>query len=394
MLWEGRRLQDITGLDLRQVIDSGLEEHLQLEYKSALYEDNDRGRREFLLDICMFANAEGGVILIGVPEQRDADGQPTGVPDPTAPLGLDMPNSQAALQALDARAVAAIAERLPLESAPIDVGNGLRVLAIRVPNSPNKPHCVQYQGHVYFPSRRERNRYHMDVREIKELVMKTASRLEEAEQMLKSVFLGVPRPTDAPYLMIGILPVFWKEFLIDIRRHDVRGAVGRFDLADNPQFHEPSYTFAGLERRGSGDDITAQLRRNGLLSFSRRLPLRRDVGGHHLFYPTAVDIQLRQFMLRARELFQTTGLSAPYLLGVMLRTMCGLAGVYRASAGVGEEQTEPVGPLDYAFPVVLVDDLFNIDRIIRPICDQLHQTFGREASPCFNTEGDWRGAGG
>jgi hypothetical protein len=305
-----------------------------------------------------------------------------------------VPNPEAALQALDARVVAAIEERLPLESAAIDVGNGLRVLSIRVPNSPNKPHCLQHQGHVYFPSRRERNRYHMDVREIKELVMRTASRLEEAEQMLKRVFLEVPRPTDAPYLMIGILPVFWKEFLSDIRRHDVRDAVRRFDLADHPEFREPSYTFAGLERRGNRDDITAQVHRNGLLSFSRRLPLRSDVGGHHMFYPTAVDIQLRQFMLRARELFQTAGLSAPYLLGVMVRTMRGLAGIYRASAGVGEEQTEPIPPLDYAFPVVLVDDLSNIDRIIRPICDHLHQTFGREASPSFNAEGDWRGAGG
>jgi hypothetical protein len=40
-----------------------IEEHLQLEYKSALYEDNNRGRREFLLDICMFANSSGGILL-------------------------------------------------------------------------------------------------------------------------------------------------------------------------------------------------------------------------------------------------------------------------------------------------------------------------------------------
>ena len=66
MLWEGRPLRDIGEADVRRLVESGLEEHLQLEYKSELYDDNDRGRREFLLDLAMFANTAGGVVLIGV----------------------------------------------------------------------------------------------------------------------------------------------------------------------------------------------------------------------------------------------------------------------------------------------------------------------------------------
>jgi predicted HTH transcriptional regulator len=71
MLWEGRRLRDIREADVRALVQSRLEEHLQLDYKSEIYDDTDRGRREFLLDICMFANTVGGVVLIGVPERRD-----------------------------------------------------------------------------------------------------------------------------------------------------------------------------------------------------------------------------------------------------------------------------------------------------------------------------------
>ncbi len=74
----------------------------------------------------MFANAEGGILLIGVPEQRDAQGQPTGIPNPAGPLGINVPNPEAALLALDARVTAGIEERLqlkkrrppPLRSAP------------------------------------------------------------------------------------------------------------------------------------------------------------------------------------------------------------------------------------------------------------------------------------
>lgn len=60
MPWESRPLRDIRELDLRRLLESSPEEHLQLEYKSALYEDNDRGRPEFPLDLRMFANASGG----------------------------------------------------------------------------------------------------------------------------------------------------------------------------------------------------------------------------------------------------------------------------------------------------------------------------------------------
>jgi len=76
-MWEDKRLRDIIEADVRQLVDSGLEEHLQLEYKSALYDGNDQGSRESLLDICMFANAGGGILLIGVSELRDGNNQPS-----------------------------------------------------------------------------------------------------------------------------------------------------------------------------------------------------------------------------------------------------------------------------------------------------------------------------
>ena len=211
MPWEDKQLRDVREVDVRQLINSGVEEHLQLEYKSALYEGNDRGGRECLLDICMFANSGGGVLLIGVPERRDLQGQPTGMPDPAQPLGLDIPNPETVLQSYDARVVVAVEDRLPLESAAIAVGHGMHVLAIRVPNSVEKPHCVRYQGHVYFPSRRERHRYEMDVREIKEMVMRTASRMEKAEQTWWHFPPAAALITAGGRLMLAILQAMVEE---------------------------------------------------------------------------------------------------------------------------------------------------------------------------------------
>jgi hypothetical protein len=240
-MWEDRRLRDITEVDLRQIIDAGLEEHLQLEYKSALYDANDRGSRESLLDICMFANAGGGILLLGISEQRDAGGQPTGLPDPNAQLGLEIPNPEAVLQAYDARVVANIQERLPLESSAIPLADNRHVLAIRVPNSMLKPHRVHYQGHTYFPSRRERQRYEMDVREIKEMVMRTASRLEEAQGRLTGSLQGMVRQAPISDLIIGVIPVFRQNFMVDVQKPEVLEAVTRFHLG-NRNMVQPEFT--------------------------------------------------------------------------------------------------------------------------------------------------------
>jgi len=393
MLWEDRRLRDITERDLRQVIDSGLAEHLQLEYKSELYSNSDRGNKESLLDICMFANTEGGVLLIGIPELRDPQGQPTGMPDPDARIGLELQNPEATLQALDARVTAAIEERVGLESAAIPVENGAHVLALRIENSTSKPHCVRYQGHVYFPSRRERSRYEMDVREIKELVMRTASQQEKSELLIREALARADGDMRFAYLHISTMPVFYKEFLINLNHPNTRAALAAFDaLNERPQAGEITYSFAGLERRSERFDCRVQLQRTGQIMFKRQLPIR-DEEPHASFYPAALDLQLRYFVLRARELFDMCEINGPYLLSMMVKTPFRLAGRYAGAVPGTDDITRGIAAGDYAFPTMLLDNFIDVDSLIRPFCDHAHQTFGRSSSPCFDHNGRWIGTG-
>ena len=158
--------------------------------------------------------------------------------------------------------------RIPLESASVDMGHGRRVLALRVSNSTRKPHSVRHQGHVYVPARRERQRYHLTVREIKDLVMRTASRLQQAEELLHTAFLGVARTGDVPYLIIGIIPVFYEDFLVDVRDQNALRAVGNFSRTRNAEYVNPICTFAGIERQEQRFEYTVTFRRNGLLTAS------------------------------------------------------------------------------------------------------------------------------
>lgn len=193
-----------------------------------------------------------------------------------------------------------------------------------------------------------------------------------------------------PYVRIGVIPVFWKDFLIDVNAPSIRLATAAFDvLNDPPQVIGVTYVFEGLERRAPNYHDTVQLRRNGLLSFRRQL-----VGGRQggcWFYPTGIDLQLRKFVVGARALYGVAEVSGPYLFCMMLRTPVPLAARYGGIVPHEYHQTDPVIPGDYAFPAMLVDDFSDPDRVIRPFCDQAHQTFGRAASSCFDADGRWLG---
>jgi hypothetical protein len=390
-MWEDRRLRDIAEADVRQIIDAQLEEHLQLEYKSALYENNERGHKEFLQDICMFANAGGGILLIGISEQRDDSGQPTGLPDPAAQLGIDIPNPEGVLQGYDARVVASIDERLPLESYPIPVANADNryVIAMRVPNSLSKPHRVHYQGRTYFPSRRERHRYEMDVREIKEMVMRTASRLEESERTLKAALQNLVRQYGFHDLVIGSLPVFQQNFMLDIRAPEVLEAVSRFHLGNGNRV-QPEFTFDGLRRQIRGEQHSfVQIRRDGLIATNVQLPITMN-GNLYQFRPTAIDIFLRSFVQCSSQVYSTASINGPFLLSICLRTVGNTQSLYPAVVPPGEDENGgQIGQGIFDFPVVEADNLVEIDRAIRPLCDQAHQMFGRRSSPNFNRDGVW-----
>jgi hypothetical protein len=214
----------------------------------------------------------------------------------------------------------------------------------------------------------------MTVREIRELVMRTASRMQQAEELLNNAFLRVAR-SPLPSLMIGIVPVFFEDFLVDVRAEPVRRAVGNFGRGAQPNYVEPAYTFDGLERREQQSEYAIRFHRNRLLSLTVRLarfPTRPEEPGLDIIVPTAVDVHLQRFVARANTVFGAAGVDAPYLLGMMLRIQRPLAGSYQGP-DLLEYHTPPIPPTDYPFPYMQVDDLSSTDSVIRPLCDQAHQ---------------------
>ena len=260
------------------------------------------------------------------------------------------------------------------------------VLALRVPDSTSKPHCVRLEGHVYFPRRRERHRYFMDVREIKELSVRATSQLERAEAVVKSI-LSVGTLPGEPTLIVSLVLVFFKDFLVNVKDPTIYQAFGNFHMSmKGSNFTAPVYTLDGLRR--SSTRFPVELGRRGTIALRAVIATApNSPPGTFHFYANAIDVILRAFMKRAQILCQAAAIPPPLLLGSAIATPQTLAAMY--AAGTPEAQ---IGAGIHLLPLPEIGNLFEPgDKIIRPLCDVVHQMSGKKESPCFGPGASWVG---
>jgi len=217
--------------------------------------------------------------------------------------------------------------------------------------------------------------------------MRLASQLERAESLLKYSLSNEQWPDNNAVLLVGLVPVFFADFMLDIREQWVSEAFGHFDVRTMRQnFAHPQYGFEGLIRSSRQD--VATLTRSGLIKAKSDVTAQADAKRRLLlFFPTAIDILLRNFMRRAQALSRRTNIIGPFLLRMSLFSPLPLVALDmdgfengRIEAGYRE------------FPTIQVANILDpVEPVIRPLCDHTHQTFGNQGSPYFDAQGQWRG---
>ncbi len=150
---------------LRDLIQTGARESLYIDYKRETYGGNDAARREFLADICSFANAGGGDIVIGMAE---GEGVKKGVAIDIVPFKGSADDE---LRRLEQMARDGIEPRIIGLAVRIVPVSGGVVLVVRIPKSYNPPHRVAFQGSKRFYARSSGGRYEPNVEELRNLFL-------------------------------------------------------------------------------------------------------------------------------------------------------------------------------------------------------------------------------
>lgn len=155
----------ISADDIVSLVANQTPERKTLEFKEKLADGTDKAKKEFLADVCSFANAEGGYIIYGIRERRAMDGQPTGIAE--AVVSLADPNPSVACDRLEQLIRTGIAPRIPVvQVRKIELANQEWVIVLRIGKSWVRPHMVVFAGTSRFFSRNSSGKFQLDVGEI------------------------------------------------------------------------------------------------------------------------------------------------------------------------------------------------------------------------------------
>jgi len=382
------RLEDLQARDITRLVDDRIRESSTIEFKREMYGGSDAEIRELLRDILSMANADGGVILIGIEE--DGEGAARAI----------VPQGDAEKQAMRVMSscLANCAERIPgLQARPVPVPDG-EVIVVRVPRSYRKPHMITFGGATDFWIRHDRQKSRMSIAEVRaaisateNLEMKAATYIEERRRATRAM---VPSG-DVLFTMFGT-PLSLTPGVVDVSAEDVRRllshppsyrARGGVTLSDNGARLRPS--MAGV-RALVRDVARLEIFRSGHVEFVlfdneylfRTLAQDRRV----VLVPWMIAEFLRNFAFFIARLRLVTALTDPYLLTISLWNARNLELAERhLGRFAGYSEPNPFTDDDHLLfeplPMTMEE---GPDTTAQRLCDRFWNAFGFESCPFFD----------
>ncbi len=378
---------------LQQLVDNEVPENGHLEFKREIPLSTKDQKREFLADVCAFANATGGLILIGIEEQGSKASEVLGVQtdDPEDELlryqnllrdGLE-PNLS------DVR----------LRHILLDSGN--YVFAIQILPSWLMPHRIKFSKDGRFLRRKGAQKYEPELSELRSMFLGsgliTERILEFRDERIEVICRG-ETPTEIPQhpsVIVHLVPLNFLEptNTIDLHfAHSQNGAElmtplgghGGFTLFNLDGVISP---YPGPQQ--SETNNYCQLFRNGIIeSVSTSLIHRESKEIPSVILETRVIKATQRYV----TLLRSIGAFIPVLF------MLSLVGVKGFKLDVDQQTLLNSDPLirrafdRQIIPVpaeVITSYDIDVPRLLRPVFDTIWNASGWEGCTHYNAKGDY-----
>lgn len=390
MIW--RRFEEINKADIDALIANEVSESRTIEYKQMLSLSTSDEKKEFVADVCAFANSAGGDILFGLEEQRDSTGKQTGVP--IRADGLPDLNIDQEVQRIENLLRDCIEPRMP--SLGIRIVEGFSqgpVLLIRVPQSWNAPHRSTRDSKFY--ARNNAGKYQMDIGEIRSAFLLSENLLSRLQQF---------RNERIDLVRAGITPIGLIAGATLVLHVVPRAALDSNHIVDLPAFvrpdenrqlilpfgnnwGEPRYNFDGFAI--CGDREYSQLFRTGAWE-SVSGHIAWDVNGVATIAGVALANDLVVALGKLLHAYQQLEITPPIFVMI---TLIGVSSCYLALEQRDRRLYQPrVDRDELSLPDILVDDLeAKPEQVLRPVLDTLWQTGGYARCSLYDQDGNWMG---
>lgn len=324
------KLENVTEADIQQLIDHGVREGRTLDFKVAaeLTKDSRQGLAE---DVCAFANAFGGDLVIGLEPFDKSEG------DSAAAKAIDpvrTPNLDATLLELVSSLRDALEPRLAtLHAHPVPLAAGGHVIVLRVGASPSAPHRVVRKGGGHFYLRNSVGKEAMDIHAIRSAFAHSAGLTERARRFRDDRLQQLRERRSQVSLLPGPLLVVHLIPVLSLTRADAHSIAQLKEAAQRLQRAQPggnllgrvATNFDGVVCTSSSDGqgpqyAFAQVFRDGCLELvGRLLRLDRGESARPTIFPQQYEQTFVQHDLPAAfRTLETLGIPAPAYLCVSI----------------------------------------------------------------------------
>lgn len=384
---------DISVNDLNELINVGVPEGLNIDYKRNLYGNSDDDKKEVLKDISSFANSYGGHLIIGIEE---ANGIPIEIP------GLQNINPDDEILRIVNLTRDGIEPRITgLKIKAIQLASGNHVLVIRIPRSWNPPHRVSARNTNRFYVRNSGGTHEVSVEELRALFNLSVSINDRIHSFRRerlsilSVDEGPMRIGHEGRLVLHIVPfsAFGHSESLDVSQ--IYNQHQSFRPISSMGF-TPQFNFDGVINYRGGDVCYGytQIFRNGIIE-ATKAGVVSDYNGQQNI--PSLDFDRGIFAVLPSYLNGLRSLDVPPPLVVMIS----LQEISGASLGVGGDIWNfnvaiPFKSHELLLPEIIIEDYgteHDYQRVMRPAFDALWNAAGFAASKYFNDDSIWIGRG-
>ncbi|SFB80933.1 Putative DNA-binding domain-containing protein [Flagellimonas taeanensis] len=214
----GIRADKIREADIKRLLEHQIQESSGLDYKKEFSISRDKDKKEFLFDVSAMYNTDGGCLIYGIEEEKDADGQNTGRPHEIT--GIEIQNSDKLTQQIEdvvKNCTEPSINQLLINELQID---GKTILILGIPKGLGLPAMVTFNQTNKFYKRRNSGKFAVDVYELNNMFMQNQVLKEKAGSFRKERINAVLNRESIPNLeidhsfFIHIIPYGFLEYQI------------------------------------------------------------------------------------------------------------------------------------------------------------------------------------
>ncbi len=378
---------EITATDIQTLINSGISENTNLEFKREVWGKLDEDRKEMLRDISSMANAYGGYFVIGMEEDQAGEAKEI----------IDIPNVESERDSLLASLMANLHPRIiGLDINVIKFEDGKKILLIRVPDGFNL-HQVTFKGMYQFWKRHDRQKSRMTYDEIKDSIIKnhvgsgqSIELLEKRKQLhdksKKVILMLTAQPIKAESELFKTSNTKLRDLL---KSSGGRRAGWDFDISTS----YPRPTLNGISI--ANENRAVNFYRNGYveatvdIGFDEGYVFNSEqltINEHQANYPVLRREALIEFTFRfvrkVELMLKEIGYDAPMSFSLNLLNIKGFA-----LRGGNERSSQYHSPFLYSESSIEVEPLtyefIDATTITKDLCDRVFQAYGFEETPYY-----------